>query len=72
MEFTIEEPKDEEPKIKLKFKHDGDKGLLLQGIDKNGNSRLIMGFDNGKFYRFSGADLEGLEIGEDERIIEDK
>jgi len=72
MEFILKGPKDEEPKIELWLEQEGDRGIVLKGIDGKGLNKWIMSFRKGKFTRLYHAKLDELEIDERGRIIEDK
>jgi len=71
MRFKIrdEYKKELEPEIELWLKEERDM-VKLWGKDKEGREKILMRFKDGKFYRVSFAELEGLETDEVGRIIE--
>ena len=73
MRFKIrdEYKKESEAEIELWLEKEGDV-VRLWGKDKEGREKILMRFEDGKFYRVSFAELEGLETDEEGKIIEAK
>ena len=69
MKFILKDNEQKEETIELWLKEYAD-FVVLKAKDKNGREETIMEFENGKFYRYSGIDLKGLEINNSNEIEE--
>ena len=70
MKFVLKNPElEKEPIIELELKFCKDSNsIIVMGWDKNGKSKSICGFSNGKLILYRCASLLGLEIDEEGKI----
>ena len=68
MKFTIKE-ETESPTIRLWLEEWSDR-IVLVGEDGSGRKKTLLGFKDGKFYRYVSSELEGLETDSNGRIVE--
>ena len=71
MQFKLKSDKKEEPIIELSLEGNGEE-VILDGRDNKGRTKHLMFFRNGRFYRDTSAELEGLKTDEKGRIVEEK
>ena len=73
MKFKIKDEEKAKPEQEIKLRLEGGKdGVIdLMGED-NGHSRYLMRFEDGRFFRYTSAQIDGLETDEDGRIQEEK
>ena len=73
MKFLIKDEIRKEKSIEIWLEQFScDDSVSLMGKDSTGRERIIMDFNDGQFYRYTSAELEGLITNEVGRIKEEK
>lgn len=78
MKFTIKSDKDKEKEVEIRlWLETTTSGVIVMGVNSSGETKQIMVFRDGKFFRYGYASLEGLEVDKTalgdahERIVEE-